>query len=127
MCQSPRIAVQTYQHFGDNVGEMNQPYNKELLHESVCNLISEKSDHPLKIKRFETGNIATSNGWVSVTDVTFPANGMTYSGYIASQYLRGECTHYDASNPDLPDGRRSPYLPSVPKGGYAVPNMGAMP
>lgn len=128
MCQNPKNAALAYQEFGSDQAKMRASYNLQLLHESWCAIISETSSHRFRFQRIAASKVATPSGWVPVVDLTFFHDGVNDERYVATAYLTGVCAAhtYDPSD-EQQDVSRSPYLPSIPEGGYKIPGAGPTP
>ncbi|MBB5547497.1 hypothetical protein [Paraburkholderia fungorum] len=131
MCQAPRNAALAFEEFGIDQARMKISYNVQLLHESWCALVSESPSALRSFELFSAGRVATPSGWVDILHVGFLHDGINDDRYVAAGYISGECRRhqFDLSRSRIdPTAPRSPSLPSIPPGGYKIPdNAGAMP
>jgi hypothetical protein len=119
MCQSPKNAALAYNEFGLDQAKIGASYNRELLHESWCAVVSDDA-HSLRFERISSGRIATPAGWVTVLDVNFFHDGINDERYVAAGYVSGTCENHTSNADAQPGSTRSPYLPSMPPGGCKI-------
>jgi hypothetical protein len=126
MCQAPKNAALAYQAFGRDVAKMKIDYNRQMLHESWCAIVTD-AKNSLAFETYSQGRIATPDGWVTVIQIGFKHDGLTDMRYVAAGYIKGDCPRYQYNPARALDDQqtpRSPYLPSTPPGGYKVPDIG---
>lgn len=127
MCQSPKNAALAYQAFGKDVAKMKVDYNRQMLHESWCAIVTD-AKNSLAFETYSQGRIATPNGWVNVIQIGFKYDGVADMRYVAEGYIKGDCPRYKYDPTRDSGGQQSPrpaYLPSIPPGGYKMPDASA--
>jgi hypothetical protein len=87
VCETGHNAVDAFDIYGFDSDRMAQSYSRAALHEAGCFLAA----NGVRIKQFNHGRVAYTNGWASVT--TIEINGK-YSGIVADQYIEGRCEKY---------------------------------
>jgi hypothetical protein len=107
LCQDAKSAAYAYKAFGLNTAKMNESYNKQILHESGCSLMTDPK-RGFTFKRRRAGEIATPDGWVGVMFLDFAHDGTSDARYVASRYISGSCPDFKKS--DIPT-----FTPEVPK------------
>ncbi|WP_205191308.1 hypothetical protein [Burkholderia sp. LMG 13014] len=107
LCQDANSAAYAYNAFGLNTAKMNASYNRQILHESGCSLMTDPK-RGFTFKRRRSGEIATPNGWVGVMFLDFAHDGTSDAMYVASRYISGSCPDFKKS--DIPT-----FTPEIPK------------
>ena len=91
LCQSAHSAAYAYQAFGKDRAKTDIDYNRQMMREAGCG--RPYGDHyaSVNIKQFDSGRVATPNGWVDVVRILANNNDILI---VARGYLTGECDKY---------------------------------
>ena len=99
-CDSGRLAVVTFRTYGYNAALMRQSNNVELIHRIGCGFVARGA----KVEQTGHGRVPLIDGWAGVTTVVLNDSS---NGFMADEYLVGQCTRYKVGTYVFP-GLESP-------------------